>query len=71
MIKREIKASPRLITIEEATQIFKVSKPTIHNWINIGIVVRRKLGRRSYIDLDHAYKSMGIINQENRIDYDN
>lgn len=50
----------KLITLNEFSSLFKVSRPTIHNWINLGIIKRHKLGRRSYIDLDHAYKSMGI-----------
>ena len=37
-----------LVTIAEACVMFKVSRQTIHNWINRGILDMAKVMRRTY-----------------------
>jgi len=49
---------PQLITIEEFSKIFKVSKPTIHNWVNKGLINRYKLGRRTYFKAQEVQKTL-------------
>lgn len=48
-------------TTGEAADIFKVSKPTIRNWINDGKLSAVWLGKRQMISLDSIVAAGGVL----------
>ena len=40
--------SDELITVNEAVERLKISKPTLHKYAELGILIRHKLGNRIY-----------------------
>jgi excisionase family DNA binding protein len=37
-----------LLTLQEVSEIFRVSAPTIRNWVSKGILRKAKIGQRVY-----------------------
>lgn len=50
--------SPKYCTRKELCSIFKVSMPTIHNWINKGLLKPHKIGSRTYFDFSEVQQAM-------------
>ena len=50
--------SPKYCTRKELCSIFKVSMPTIHNWINKGLLLPHKIGSRTYFDFSEVQQAM-------------
>ena len=42
----------KLLTTDEVTKIFDVTRQTINNWVKKGLIPLRKMGRRNYYSLD-------------------
>jgi len=61
--EREQEKSP-LLTIDDIAKRFKVTKATIHNWINRQIIVGNKVGKNRYFTEDevrNALKKYGFL----------
>jgi excisionase family DNA binding protein len=68
--KKEDDKKP-LLTIEDIARRFKVTKATIHNWINRGMLKGRKVGKNRYFmedEVRHALMKYGFTKQwENQL----
>ena len=61
--EREQEKTP-LLTIDDIAKRFKVTKATIHNWINRKIIVGNKVGKNRYFTEDEvrdALKKYGFL----------
>lgn len=71
MEKAKKEAEP-LLTITDIAQKFKVTKATVHNWMNRGSIEGRKFGKNRYFTEEEVRKSMakfGYSKQwENRLE---
>ena len=55
--RREEEKQP-LLTIEDVARKFKVTKATVHNWINRGIITGQKMGKNRYFTEDEVRRSL-------------
>ena len=39
----------KLYTINEIIDLFKITRPTVYNWIDAGYLTAKRVGRRVYI----------------------
>ncbi len=61
-LKQAAEIEKPLLTIGDIAEKFKVSKATIHNWKNKGLIVGQKVGKNRYYtatEIDNALKSKG------------
>jgi len=47
-----------LLNIEDLAKRFKITKATVHNWINRGIITGKKLGKNRYFTDDEVRKAL-------------
>jgi hypothetical protein len=53
-----------LLTIEDISKKFKVTKATIHNWMNKGSIVGKKFGKNRYFSLKEVKASLEKYNYD-------
>jgi excisionase family DNA binding protein len=56
--KQQRAASQPLLTINDIAKKFKVSKATVHNWMNKGSITGQKFGKNRYFTEEEVQKSM-------------
>jgi len=61
--KDKINEEETLLRIEDIEAIFKVSKVTIHKWMNLGVIPYHKMNRKLYFKKSEVYSSLRSINQ--------
>ena len=65
-LKNSSKEEEQLLTINEACQIFKVSKVTIHKWKKNKILPFHRIGRKIYFKRSELINSLKFINDKRK-----
>ena len=63
-LKDSIKEEEPLLTIEEACELFKVSKVTIHKWKKANKIQSYRIGRKIYFKKSELLNSLNSLTQK-------